>query len=336
MPDLATLKQTIVDLFIGSKQADLGKVQSAELKVYDPDLKVLQTTLTSDIIAAAKARRALLDTKPTDLKAHGALLDTHGTVVTHTADVVESMIQQKVKGAVVPPNFVAPLMDARKKDLLDIEKNVLGPAVERYLSKWSKAYEFENGQIRAKAATPSADPVQPAVDDHTLATVQAESDKIAAVLAAGKQLFNGKSPLYPALVDTFSKDKLSFLPNAIRGGDTKKLLAEEKLTIEAINFFVTACQKGPGILNSSHDPFKVGGTVYRGAGVPLMVWTNRAAVVAYRDELVKLLRNIREHLDQWMGQRTNARLDLKSKKVIACTQLAGQVDTLIDAYTKVI
>ncbi|MGN6371270.1 MAG: hypothetical protein ACTHN5_23700 [Phycisphaerae bacterium] len=336
MPDPAALKQIVIDLFLGSKQPDLAKMQSAELKTYDPDFKILQSTLTSDIINAAKARRALLDIKPTDLKAFGALLNTHGHVATHTADVVEAMIQQKVKGAVVPPNFVTPLMDARKKDLLNIEKNTLAPAVDRYLSKWNKTYEITNGQLHPKAAPAKADAAEPDVDDTTVRRLGTETDEITTVLAAEKTLFNGKSPLDAASVSTFTKDKLSFLPNAVRGGDTKKLLAEEKLAVEAINAFTTACKRGPQVLNASHDTFKVAGKVYRGAGIPLMTWTNRQALVSYRDELVKLLRNIRQHLDQWMAQRTTARLDLKSKKVIACTHLAGQVDTLIDAYTKIL
>jgi hypothetical protein len=335
MTDLATLKQTVIDLFLGGKQLELGDQQFASLRQYDPDLKVLQDTLTSEVKAGAKARRALISLKPTDLVGFYAAVKANRTALDAVVDIVDAMAKQKVMGASVPAKFIMPLGEARKKDLLAIEKELLHPAVDHYVNEWQKRYEFDNGKVVEKDAEESeeeADELDPAL----VKKAQAENDEVAMLMAHEKTLFNGKSLLNPADVNTFTKDKLSFLPNAIRGGDTKKLLADEKLSIEAIKQYEALCPHGPGIANAAYELWKINGEAVRPGMTPLMIWKNKPALVAYRDSLLLHLRNIHQHLELWMEQRNTARLDIKSKKFLACMKLVGDVDALIAAYQKVV
>lgn len=335
MADLAGLKQLVTDLMLGSKQFN-GAAQLGEmLKGYDPDLKVTHDSLANQtLIDAVVARRAALATPFTDLQRTAALAETHGRSLTAIPKIVNEMKAAKVKGSSVPAEYVTKLTAARKTDVARLEGDRIQPAIVKFVKKHQELYTFVGGILTNKAA--AAKPAPPPIDPKLMAKATKDTDEIMTVLGNRDLLFGRASPLDQGSLRTFAQDKLSFLPNAVRGFDTKQLHAEEKLTVEAARQFEAEYLKGARIVNDAHDTFKHQGKAFRGGGLPLLVWKKRSDVVALRDRLVKLLKNFCQHLDLWMSQKTTARLDLKSKKVIAGVRLKDQAEMLIRTYQKVI
>lgn len=333
MASLADLKKLLADVFLGSREfnkaADLGNA----LKAYDPDLEITHRCVTQPVVDALKARRAALGAKLNDLS-QATDLAKHSDLEA-IGDVLEAMSAAKVKK--MTPEHLEKLNVARKADLVSIETDIIKPAMDKFLKKHQKLYEFVGGKMQAldQEEEEEAEEETP-IDAKIMKQADKDTEEIIAVLAAREALFGAKSPLNAGDLKTFTKDKLSFLPSAVRGGDTKKLLAEEKLAAAAAVEFEKAHAKSLGIFNNAYENLVHNGKVVRSGPTPYFLWTKRASFVAQRDLLVKLLGKLRMHLDGWMAQRTTAKLDLKSKKFIACVDLAGQVDTLSEAYKKVI
>jgi len=331
---LADLKKLLADVFLGSKEfnkvADLGNA----LKAYDPDLKVIQMCVTQKIVNAMQARRAALAAKLNDLK-QATALNNHEDLEA-IGEVLEEMASAKVK--TMTPEYLKQLNDARKRDLLRIETKIIAPMMDKFLKKHQQLYEFANGKLTLLSDEGDEDESEDEapVDPKLLKRAEKDTAEIIDILAARDALLGAKSPLDAADLRTFTKDKLSFLPGAIRGGDTKKLLAEERAASEAAAEFEKARAKSLAIFNDAHENLIHNGKTVRSGPTPLFLWSGRAKFVAHRDSLVALLGRLRKHLDAWFAQRATAHLDLKSKKVIACGRLAEQTDQLIDAYKKLI
>lgn len=331
MASLAELKQTLVDVMLGSKAFTTAAQLGDALKAYDPGLKIMERTATQQLVDALTARRSALAAKLSDLNETIKLADDHEALEA-VGDVVEELKARKASQ--MPPDFVPRLTAARKADVSRLEKERIAPAIEAYLKAHQEKYDFVGGALQPKGKV--AKPAEPPVDPQELARARKESDELTDLIATRDKLFGAKSPLNQDDLRTLTRDKLTFLPNFARGGDTKKLLAEEKLAIEAAKEFETVHAKGRAALDGAYETFQHNGKAYRDGGVPLMVWKNRAEFVRYFETLKSRLQNFRDHLNLWMEQRTTARLDLKSKKVIACGNLARQADVLLEAYGKLL
>lgn len=334
MASLADLKKLLTDVCLGSKEFNKAAELGNALKAYDPDLKIIQACVTQKIVNAMQARRAALAAKLNDL-GQATAFNAHDDLEA-LGEVLDEMASAKVKK--MTPEYLQQLNDARKSDLLRIETKIIAPMMDKFLKKHQDRYEFANGKLTLRSDEGDEDESEDEepVDPKLLKRAEKDSAEIIDILAARDALLGAKSPLDAADLRAFTKDKLSFLPGAIRGGDTKKLLAEERAASDAAAEFEKARAKSLAIFNDAYENLIHNGKTVRSGPTPLFLWTGRAKFVAHRDSLVTLLGKLRKHLDAWFAQRTTARLDLKSKKVMACTRLAEQADNLVDAYQKLI